>query len=1213
MISMKNILSGVFAVVFSAVSVHGQGVVKWENAGAGLDFGKGNGIASLSAGGKSTTVYAAVDGAGIFKSTDQGKSWTQLKGDAACLSDPCWVTTTPQDDNIVFAAVKAANGGLFRSEDGGKTWTKCAGLANDNVESVTVSTNDQNLVLVGHKSGKEISLSVDAGKTWSKKDIGADIKGQVIFMVSDTRWVITGREQGDVVRFTENGGSTWESGKGDTAHHTGAIVMVQTGEYLFSTKHHGHNKSTDGGKTWAYTMENHNRMVGTLGSTVFRETVKGHRDGYWMWLMESSADYGGHWSEATYSLIDVVTAANGSLPANFTNMNPFVENRIATAWAAAPDAKMAFLGLGRYGVYACRVVGTGGGGAPIIAEAKIAPTAIIEGDTKTTIKAQAIVTSRKGKITKVFADLSALGQTTQLELFDDGKHDDGAAEDKTYANSMTPPKGLQPGEKQISIIAEDDKGMSSSANAKLSVSAMANKLIVWNGDKYARGLGWVGPQIPLNFFKTQTEEAHEGKVALELRGEGSGWIGGGWNWHGWYPEGSGDDISGYANLSFWVKVEGDNPGGLSVTINCSSTKKATKSGGVQEYIGDEDLVDGKWHEVVIPLKDIMTDDFDKRKAWEMDINTWAPQKRAFSVYIDEIGFDNRPIRSHADIVIFPIEREGKPVKDAAAVSADIDNNAQGTPISPWIYGASMGDRKVGLEAGVTMMRAGGNPLTPMNWKHGYSGAGGDWYYVNTGKETPPEQNWIVTFHDQNKKAGIETYLSLPTMGRVAKDGTSVAFDINKYPDQESWAGKVQPTDPHPNAGNGRQYVRDEKGEFKTDAKGNKILRDIEPDPDDTSVEMSYEEQCEVFKFALEKMGYGTAEKGGIKALALDNEPCLWASTHRGMHPKGCSYEELWNMTEKCASYLKKVDPSVKIAGPTFWGWTAYFLSGLDAQMVGRGKGTWDAPPDFTANGSVPITKWWLKKLAAYEKEKGVRLVDILDFHFYPQTGIYMSGTPNDPKTMEGRVQETRVMWDPDYVDPSWIAGDINGRKMGGKIKLIRMMKEWIAECNPGMEISLGEYNFGGDKDVSGCVAQSELLGVFAREQVGYAFIWLFPYQNSPSYFAWKMFRNPDGKKTAFGDRYLPATVSEPTDISVHSAKDTKTGNLTFVIVNKRAAKDAKLTLKFKKSVPAQDMVVYEYSSVDRFSIAQLPARQIKGDKIELDVPSMTVLRFDLKP
>jgi len=175
------------------------------------------------------------------------------------------------------------------------------------------------------------------------------------------------------------------------------------------------------------------------------------------------------------------------------------------------------------------------------------------------------------------------------------------------------------------------------------------------------------------------------------------------------------------------------------------------------------------------------------------------------------------------------------------------------------------------------------------------------------------------------------------------------------------------------------------------------------------------------------------------------------------------------------------------------------------------------------------------------------------------------------------------------------------------------MREWVAECYPGLKTAIGEYNFGGDEDTSGGIAQAELLGIFAREGLDHALYWFAPAPNSPSYFAFKMFRNPDGQNTAFGDRYLPVTASAPFDVSVHAARDTKSGRLTFVLVNKRVAKDARVTLKLSKRVPEQEAVFYEYSGADRFAIGQLPARKLGGDSLVVPLPAFSVVRFDLKP
>ena len=732
--------------------------------------------------------------------------------------------------------------------------------------------------------------------------------------------------------------------------------------------------------------------------------------------------------------------------------------------------------------------------------------------------------------------------------------------------------------------------------------AVPGKNVVWDGDQLKTGQGWVSPQTSSNYFRRQPSDTATNQTVLELHAEGALYIGGGWNWRGWWPPTTGTDVTTNRNLAFWMKVSGSSkPDLLQVCLASAGATNTSRHVDLAAYA--EDVADGQWHEVVIPLQDLADPaaDFKLAKTWELQLHTWSPTPREFSLLIREIAFDNRPVRSHVAWVTLPEKRAPQPLgTNVVAVTAEVDIQAAGTPISPFIYGAAGGDRKAAVEMGLTALRAGGNPVTPENWQHGYSSKGADWYFENYGTETPPEKNWLANFHGENKKFNLETYLTIPLMGRVAKDGTSVAFDIHKYPGQESWVGKVQPADPRGNAGNGRQLQADKDGKY--------VGVDIAPNPDDTSVVMTPADQTELLRFIIEKLGAGSATNGGVKFVALDNEPGLWHITHRGMHPKGCSYDELWERTRTYATLLKKIDPSVKLAGPTAWGWSDYFYSGLDSQRIDAGHGTWDDPPDYAAHDRVPLTCWYLRQLRAYEKQTGQRLVDILDFHFYPQNGLYQAGKPNDPAVMESRVQETRALWDPTWQDPSWM-----GKETGHVIQLIRLMKRWIAENNPGLQTALGEYCFSGESDISGGVAEAETLGVFAREGLDHAYYWFCPVPNSSPYFGFKMFRNPDGQHTVFGDRYLPSNVSAPTDVSVHAARDTATGRLTFILVNKRAATGARVTVKLNAALPAQAVTLYEYSRADRFAIGELPTQQIAGRTITVDLPPLSVVRFDAQP
>lgn len=77
------------------------------------------------------TVYAGVEDAALFKTTDGGKSWQELSGLRGHGTGPKWqpgaggmglhtILLDPADPNRIYIAISAA--GAFRTDDGGKSW-----------------------------------------------------------------------------------------------------------------------------------------------------------------------------------------------------------------------------------------------------------------------------------------------------------------------------------------------------------------------------------------------------------------------------------------------------------------------------------------------------------------------------------------------------------------------------------------------------------------------------------------------------------------------------------------------------------------------------------------------------------------------------------------------------------------------------------------------------------------------------------------------------------------------------------------------------------------------------------------------------------------------------------------------------------------------------------------------------------------------------------
>src|SRR5271170_7236115 len=77
------------------------------------------------------TVYAGVEDAALFRSTDAGLTWQELPGLRGHDSSPKWqpgaggmglhtILLDPNDPGRIFIAISAA--GVFRTDDAGKTW-----------------------------------------------------------------------------------------------------------------------------------------------------------------------------------------------------------------------------------------------------------------------------------------------------------------------------------------------------------------------------------------------------------------------------------------------------------------------------------------------------------------------------------------------------------------------------------------------------------------------------------------------------------------------------------------------------------------------------------------------------------------------------------------------------------------------------------------------------------------------------------------------------------------------------------------------------------------------------------------------------------------------------------------------------------------------------------------------------------------------------------
>ena len=174
----------------------------------------------------------------------------------------------------------------------------------------------------------------------------------------------------------------------------------------------------------------------------------------------------------------------------------------------------------------------------------------------------------------------------------------------------------------------------------------------------------------------------------------------------------------------------------------------------------------------------------------------------------------------------------------------------------------------------------------------------------------------------------------------------------------------------------------------------------------------------------------------------------------------------------------------------------------------------------------------------HDEAAGGRTIDVVDVHYYPQSDVFNEKT--DPETNARRLRSTRSLWDPSYIDESWI---------NDRIAFIPRIKQTIERSYPGLPLFISEWNFGADTDINGALAIAEVLGIYGREGVYAAAYWRNPEVGSPGWYAFKMYGNYDGAGSRFGGRVVPATSSGDGPVSSYAALDEATGVLRVMLVN----------------------------------------------------------------
>jgi Secretion system C-terminal sorting domain len=261
--------SNVFALNTTGVVLSTDNGASWKSVNNGLPANAY--VTALAA--SETDVFACTYGGGVYRSSDNGTTWTSLETDS---TDRCY-SLVVNGTNLFLGTEDL---GVFLSTDNGTTWSG-TNLTNTAIQAIAVSGTN---FFAG--TANAIFVSTDNGNTWTATNDGStglpdDAVQSIVF--SDTNLFAASN---DGVYLSMNNGTSW------TPANSGLPGLVQcfadSGVNIFAGTNSGVFLSSNNGTTWmpvnsgltnlnvqTLLVTGGNLYAGTLGGGVYLSTNNG--------------------------------------------------------------------------------------------------------------------------------------------------------------------------------------------------------------------------------------------------------------------------------------------------------------------------------------------------------------------------------------------------------------------------------------------------------------------------------------------------------------------------------------------------------------------------------------------------------------------------------------------------------------------------------------------------------------------------------------------------------------------------------------------------------------------------------------------------------------------------------------------------------------------------------------------------------------------------
>ena len=236
--------------------------------------------------------YFGAAAGGVWKTIDAGATWKPIF-DAAGVASVGAIAVAPSNPDVIYVGTGEMTlrgnmtwgAGVFKSVDGGKTWTDLGLKDTRQIGAVIVDPNNPDIVLVaaiGHAFGpneqRGVFRTVDSGKTWTKTlykdaDTGAidvvfdphdsKVVWAALWQVRRQPWTFSYGGGGSGLYRSADGGVTWthQQGHGLPTGVLGRIDIAPSAAdpkrvyAMVEAKDGGLFRSDDGGADWSLVSQ----------------------------------------------------------------------------------------------------------------------------------------------------------------------------------------------------------------------------------------------------------------------------------------------------------------------------------------------------------------------------------------------------------------------------------------------------------------------------------------------------------------------------------------------------------------------------------------------------------------------------------------------------------------------------------------------------------------------------------------------------------------------------------------------------------------------------------------------------------------------------------------------------------------------------------------------------------------------------------------------